>query len=93
MTSPPDGDKQARSKEQTSADLLACHGEANAVIERNAKIDQDTNAASENLVVTDSRYEMPPIADDYSRKQRYFEIVNECMRSQGYALSERSPFE
>jgi hypothetical protein len=77
-------------QDQTSADLNSCRQQADAVIRRDANIDNDIAAArsdqvdpNENITITG--------ADDYQRDKQHRRIINDCMRQRGYVLPENNP--
>ena len=85
----PAATKWERSKtteEQTSADLRACRTQANAVLDRDERIDQSVEATHDTGSGDNASPDLQANMDAYSHEQRYREIVNDCMRGRGYVL-------
>lgn len=79
-------ERKKTSEEQTAADLRACRGQANAVLDRDAQIDQSIESTHDTGSSANASPDLQANMDAYSHEQRYREIVNDCMRGRGYVL-------
>jgi hypothetical protein len=79
-------ERKKTTEEQTSADLRACRNQANAVLDRDAQIDQSIESTHDTGNEDNAAPDLQANMDSYSHEQRYREIVNDCMRGRGYAL-------
>ncbi len=85
----PASTKWERSKtteEQAAADLRACRTQANAVLDRDERIDQSVESTHDTGSGDNASPDLQTNMDAYSHEQRYREIVNDCMRGRGYVL-------
>jgi hypothetical protein len=79
-------ERQKTSKDQTSADLRACRAQAEAVLDRDERIDQAIESTHDTGSGDNAAPDLKANMDTYSYEQRYREIVNDCMRGRGYVL-------
>jgi hypothetical protein len=79
-------ERKKTSEEQTASDLRACRSQANAVLDRDAQIDQSVESTHDTGSGANAATDLQTNMNAYSHKQKYREIVNDCMRGRGYSL-------
>jgi hypothetical protein len=79
------------SEAQRQSDIDSCREQARAVVDQESSITADINSRDAQGAFWDSSPDLTRNMDEYESRQRYYRIVEECMRARGHAAEGETP--
>jgi len=76
---------------QRQSDIDSCREQARAVVDQENSISADINSRDAQGAFWDDSADLTRNMDEYESRQRYYRIVEECMRSRGYGDETETP--